>query len=54
MIKLKKQLPKRHELDVKYTWDMTNLFKNEELFEETFDLVEKDTDLIYSFYIRFK
>jgi len=41
---LKKQLPKRHELDVKYTWDMTNLFKTEELYLEAFDLVEKDID----------
>ena len=44
MIKLKKQLPKRHELDVNHTWDMTNLFKNEELYQEAFDLVEKDID----------
>ena len=43
-MKLKKQLPKRHELDVKYTWDMTNLFKKEELYLEAFDLVEKDID----------
>jgi len=45
VIKLKKQLPKRHELDVKHTWDMTNLFKKEELYQEAFDLVEKDIDL---------
>ena len=42
---MKKQLPKRHELDVKHTWDMTNLFKKEELYQEAFDLVEKDIDL---------
>ncbi len=42
---MKKQLPKRHELDVKHTWDMTNLFKNEELYQEAFDSVEKDIDL---------
>ena len=42
---MKKQLPKRHELDVKHTWDMTNLFKKEELYQEAFDLVEKDVDL---------
>jgi len=42
---LKKQLPKRHELDVKHTWDMTNLFKNETLYLEAFDLLEKDVDL---------
>ena len=41
---MKKQLPKRHELDVNHTWDMTNLFKNEELYQEAFDLVEKDID----------
>lgn len=45
MKKLKKQLPKRHELDVKHTWDMTNLFKNETLYLEAFDLLEKDVDL---------
>ena len=44
-MKLKKQLPKRHEVDVKHTWDMTNLFKQEALYEEAFDLVEKDIDL---------
>jgi oligoendopeptidase F len=44
-MKLKKQLPKRHELDVKFTWDMTNLFKKEELYLEAFDLVEKDINL---------
>ena len=43
-MKLKKQLPKRHELDVRHTWDMTNLFKKEELYQEAFDLVEKDID----------
>ena len=42
---MKKQLPKRQDLDVKYTWDMSNLFKTESLYEETFDLVEKDVDL---------
>ncbi|HAX02560.1 MAG TPA: oligoendopeptidase F [Acholeplasmataceae bacterium] len=42
---MKKQLPKRHELDVKHTWDMTNLFKNETLYLEAFDLLEKDVDL---------
>jgi oligoendopeptidase F len=42
---MKKQLPKRHELDVKYTWDMTNLFKSEELYLDAFDLLEKDTDI---------
>ena len=41
---MKKQLPKRHELDVKYTWDMANLFKNEALYQEAFDVAEKDVD----------
>ena len=41
---MKKQLPKRNELDVKHTWDITNLFKKEELYLEAFDLVEKDID----------
>ncbi len=39
---MKKELPKRQELDVKITWDMTNLFKNEASYEEALDLVEKD------------
>lgn len=42
---MKKQLPKRHELDAKLTWDMTNLFKTEALYQEAFDLAEKDVDL---------
>lgn len=42
---MKKQLPKRHELDVQHTWDMTNLFLNEKLYQEAFDLIEKDIDL---------
>jgi len=50
-MKLKKQLPKRHELDVKYTWDMSNLFKQEALYLEAFDLVEKDVD---SFCMKFE
>lgn len=41
---MKKQLPKRHELDVRHTWDMTNLFKTEELYQQAFDMVEKDID----------
>ena len=41
---MKKQLPKRHELNVNQTWDMTNLFKKEALYIEAFDLVEKDID----------
>jgi len=48
---MKKQLPKRHELDVKNTWDMTNLFKKEELYQEAFDSVEKDID---SFCVHFE
>jgi len=48
--KLKKQLPKRHELDVKYTWDMANLFKSEACYLEAFDVVEKDIDLFCQAY----
>jgi len=47
---LKKQLPKRHELDVKYTWDMANLFKSEACYLEAFDVVEKDIDLFCQAY----
>ena len=39
---LKKQLPKRHEIDVKYTWDMANLFKSEALYQAAFDTAEQD------------
>lgn len=39
---MKQQLPKRHELDAKHTWDMTNLFKSEQLYLEAFDMVEQD------------
>lgn len=38
---LKKQLPKRHEVDVKYTWDMANLFKSEVLYQAAFDTAEQ-------------
>jgi oligoendopeptidase F len=44
VIQLKKQLPKRQELDVSKTWDMTNLFQTEELYQEAFATVEKDID----------
>jgi oligoendopeptidase F len=40
--KLKKQLPKRQEVDVNHTWDINHLFKSEVLYQESFDLVEKD------------
>ena len=39
---LKKQLPKRHEVDVKHTWDMANLFKSEALYQAAFDTAEQD------------
>ncbi|TVP97172.1 MAG: oligoendopeptidase F [Acholeplasmatales bacterium] len=39
---MKKQLPKRHELDVKHTWDLSHLFKSESLYHEAFDSLEKD------------
>ena len=42
---MKKQLPKRHELDAKYTWNMANLFKTEASYQEAFELTEKDVDL---------
>jgi oligoendopeptidase F len=48
---MKKQLPKRHELDVRHTWDMTNLFKHESHYQEAFDQVEKDVD---SFCLKFE
>ena len=41
---MKKQLPKRHELNINQTWDMANLFKSEALYLEAFDQVEKDID----------
>lgn len=41
---MKKQLPKRHELDIKNTWDMANLFKSEAIYQDAFSLVEKDID----------
>ena len=47
---MKKQLPKRHELEVKHTWDMSNLFKDETLYLETFDQVEQDVAIFASTY----
>jgi oligoendopeptidase F len=45
VISLKKQLPKRHELNQAHTWDMTNLFENETIYQEAFDQVEQDVTL---------
>lgn len=41
---MKKQLPKRHELNIEHTWNMANLFKTEALYLEAFDQVEQDVD----------
>ncbi len=48
---MKKQLSKRHEVDTNRTWDITNLFKQEALYDEAFDSVEADVD---SFCAKFK
>lgn len=45
---LKKQLPKRHELNQKHTWDITNLFESETSYQKTFTEVEKDVDVFSS------
>jgi oligoendopeptidase F len=42
---MKKQLPKRHELNIKHTWDMSHLFKDESLYLASFDQIEKDVSL---------
>ena len=42
---MKKQLPKRHELNPQHTWDMTNLFKSETLYQQAFDAAEQDVHL---------
>ena len=47
---MKKQLPKRHELDVRHTWNMEILFKSEEMYQEAFDLAEKDVDIFCEMY----
>jgi len=41
---MKKQLPKRHELDSKYTWNVTNLFPSEEAYLEAFQTAEAMID----------
>ena len=41
---MKKQLPKREELNVQYTWDMTNLFKDEASYDQSFKDTLKDVD----------
>lgn len=41
---MKKQLPKRHELNLSHTWDMANLFKTESVYLEAFDAVEKQIE----------
>ena len=42
---MKKQLPKRHELNPAHTWDMTNLFKSDTLYQQAFDEAEQDVVL---------
>lgn len=41
---MKKPLPKRQEVDGKYTWDFTRLFENEDEYQEAFDLIDKDVN----------
>jgi len=41
---MKKQLPKRSEVDVAYTWDVSNLFKTEEDYEKAVEKAIKDVD----------
>ena len=45
---MKKQLPKRHELNINHTWDMANLFKTESLYQDAFNQVEADIDAFVS------
>lgn len=42
---MKKQLPKRHELNINHTWDMSHLFKDETVYLASFDQIEKDVEL---------
>jgi len=41
---MKKQLPKRSEVDVKYTWDVSRLFENEQAFEDTLAKTVENVD----------
>ena len=41
---MKKQLPKRHELNVDHTWDITNLFETEAAYQEAFEKVLLDVE----------
>lgn len=41
---MKQQLPRRNEVNVNHTWDFTNLFKDESLYQKAFDLAEIDID----------
>ena len=41
---MKKQLPKRSEVDVKYTWDIHHLFKTEKDYENEVDAILKEVD----------
>lgn len=36
-----KALPKRNEVDVNLTWDLTSLFKTEDAFNEALDKTKK-------------
>ena len=39
---MKKQLPNRKDVDLKYTWDFTHLFKSEDEYQQAFDQIEND------------
>ncbi len=39
---MKKQLPNRKDVDLKYTWDFTHLFKSEDEYQQAFDKIEND------------
>jgi len=47
---MKKQLPKRSEVDVKYTWDINHLFKTEKDYEKEVDEILKEVDKFVAAY----
>ncbi|HLT00363.1 MAG TPA: oligoendopeptidase F [Acholeplasma sp.] len=42
---MKKQLPKRENVEVKYTWDLKTIFESDEAFEQAFTKVEEHVKL---------
>jgi oligoendopeptidase F len=48
---MKKQLPKRSEIDIKHTWDVHSIYKDDQAFNQTFDTLE---GLVKEFVVKYE